>query len=261
MSLNRQKNFKPDSAIAHVVGVEEYWPSASQVEMHSHKRDQLMYSTKGAMHVITENGCWILPPMRAIWISGGTAHAFKAKRPVDLIILYIDPEASGSPKWEGCAVVNVSSLVRELILTCASLSWDYLPNSRAGRLTCVLLEQLDALPQAPLDLPEPKDSRAVRLGQWLKDHPADRTSLTMLAPKFGASIKTLERLFSSETGMSFGGWRLRLRMITALEQLAHGESVSNVAFAVGYESPSSFIAAFRSVFGTTPSRYFDIQHQ
>ncbi|WP_346352168.1 AraC family transcriptional regulator [Oceanimonas sp. AH20CE76] len=122
----------------------------------------------------------------------------------------------------------------------------------------MLLEQLDALPQAPLDLPEPKDCRAVRLAQWLKEHPEDRTPLTVLAPKFGGSVKTLERLFTAETGMSFGGWRIRLRMMMALEQLAHGESVANVAHAVGYESPSSFIAAFRSAFGTTPSRYFDV---
>jgi AraC-like DNA-binding protein len=45
-------------------------------------------------------------------------------------------------------------------------------------------------------------------------------------------------------------------MITALERLAHGESVSNVADAVGYETPSSFIAAFRDTFGRTSTAYF-----
>ena len=51
-------------------------------------------------------------------------------------------------------------------------------------------------------------------------------------------------------------------MITALEQLAHGDSVSNVAYAVGYETPSSFIAAFKASFGTTPTAYFqDTSHR
>lgn len=259
MSLTRQSNFEPDQAIAPVVGSVEQWTPASQCEMHSHKRDQLMYSSKGAMHVVTPIGRWILPPTRAIWISGGTNHAFEAKHPVDLIILYIDPKALGSPRWDGCSVVNVSPLVRELVLTCASLPWDHRQNSRAGRLARVLLEQLDALPEAPLDLPEPKDIRAVRLTQWLKEHPADRTPLTTLAPKFGGSVRTLERLFTTETNMSFGVWRIRLRMMAALELLANGESVANVAFSVGYESASSFISAFRNAFGTTPSRYFDIQ--
>jgi AraC-like DNA-binding protein len=49
-------------------------------------------------------------------------------------------------------------------------------------------------------------------------------------------------------------------MITALENLANGDSVSNVADAVGYESPSSFIAAFKDSFGTTPTTYFENMH-
>lgn len=216
-----------------------------------------MYSTKGAMHVVTATGRWILPPTRAIWIACGTDHAFETKRPVDVTVLYIEPGAPGSPRWEGCAVVNVSPLVRELIAACARVPWDHRQNSRPGRLARVLLEQLDALPQAPLDLPEPRDTRAIRLAQWLKAHPGDRTPLSVLSPRFGGSVKTFERLFATETGMSFGGWRIRLRMMTALEQLAHGESVANVAHAVGYESPSSFISAFRVAFGTTPARYFD----
>lgn len=62
------------------------------------------------------------------------------------------------------------------------------------------------------------------------------------------------------TRMSFGRWRLRHRMIAALEKLANGNSVSNVADAVGYESPSSFNAAFRDSFGTTPASYFKNVH-
>jgi len=49
-------------------------------------------------------------------------------------------------------------------------------------------------------------------------------------------------------------------MITALERLAHGDSVSNVACAVGYETPSSFIGAFRASFGTTPTAYLQDMH-
>ena len=110
--------------------------------------------------------------------------------------------------------------------------------------------------QAPLELPELSDPRAERVAAMLRADPADRRPLAELAAAAGASHRTIERLFASETRMSFGRWRVRHRMITALEQLAHGDSVSNVAYAVGYETPSSFIAAFRASFGTTPTAYF-----
>src|ERR1700689_2510133 len=107
-----------------------------------------------------------------------------------------------------------------------------------------------------LELPEPSDHRAARVSNMLRRDPADRRPLAKLASAAGASHRTIERLFSTETGMSFGRWGIRHKMPVALEQLAHGESVSNAAHPVGYENPSSFIVTFRETFGTTPSAYF-----
>jgi AraC-like DNA-binding protein len=256
MSKYRQSTLAPDDATAMVIGAISHWSPHSEKEPHSHARHQLIYSAKGVIHVTTSAGRWILPPTKALWISGGIPHALLIKRPVDLIVLWIRPDAPGAPEWGGCNVVNVSPLVRELIAACAGQSWDYPPDSHAARLAQVLLEKLDPNEQAPLELPAVSDSRAARVADMLRADPADQRPLAELAPLAGASHRTVERLFLSEARMSFGRWRTRLRMLVALEQLANGESVSNVAHAVGYETPSSFIAAFRSTFGTTPTAYF-----
>jgi AraC-like DNA-binding protein len=250
----------PDKAQAPVVGVSSHWPSQSEKAQHTHSRHQLMYSQKGVIHVSTPTGSWILPPTKSIWISGGTPHALLVKRPVELTILWVDRDAPGAPHWTGCNVVNVSPLIRELLSVCSAQPWDYAPASRSSRLAQVLLEQLEVHEQAPLQLPELSDPRAERVAAMLRADPADRRPLAELAAAAGASHRTIERLFAVETGMSFGRWRVRQRMITALEQLAHGDGVSNVADAVGYETPSSFIAAFRATFGTTPTAYFQDVH-
>ena len=259
MSLSRQTALAkliPDKAKAPVVGVSSQWPSRSEKARHTHSRHQLMYSQKGVIHVSTPTGSWILPPTRSIWISGGIPHALVVKRPVELITLWVDRDAPGAPRWTGCNVVSVSPLIRELLIVCSEQPWDYPRVSRSSRLAQVLLEQLEVHEQAPLELPELSDPRAERVAAMLRADPADRRPLAELAAAAGASHRTIERLFASETRMSFGRWRVRHRMITALEQLAHGDSVSNVAYAVGYETPSSFIAAFRASFGTTPTAYF-----
>jgi AraC-like DNA-binding protein len=217
-----------------------------------------MYSQKGVIHVSTPTGSRILPPTRSIWISGGIPHALVVKRPVELITAR---NAPGAPHWTGCNIVSVSPLIRELLRVCSEQPWDYPPASRSSRLARVLLEQLEVHEQAPLELPELRDPRAERVVAMLRADPADRRPLAELASAAGASHRTIERLFASEARMSFGRWRVRHRMITALEQLAHGDSVSDVAYAVGYETPSSFIAAFRASFGTTPTAYFqDVHH-
>jgi len=56
--------------------------------------------------------------------------------------------------------------------------------------------------------------------------------------------------------MTFGKWRQQVRMLHALRLLAAGESVTTVAFEVGYDSTSAFISAFKTALGTTPGRYY-----
>lgn len=255
MSKICQNELNPDQAPAFIVGRTEQWSPGALI-YHQHTKHQLMYATRGVVHALTAAGVWVLPPSRALWIAAGTEHALKVKRPAETKVLYVDSSASNILDHQKCTVVNVSLLVRELILACADLPWDYTINSAQSRLSLVLIDQLQTLNVAPVSLPNPIDSRAVHVADILRKEPSNREPLAILAQRAGASSRTIERLFLQETQMTFGAWRHRQRLITALEFLAYGESVTNIAFEVGYESASSFVAAFREMFGTTPARYF-----
>ena len=52
--------------------------------------------------------------------------------------------------------------------------------------------------------------------------------------------------------MSFRLWRQRLRLMLSLGGLESGYPVTRVALDYGYDSPSSYIAAFKALFGRTP---------
>jgi AraC-like DNA-binding protein len=43
--------------------------------------------------------------------------------------------------------------------------------------------------------------------------------------------------------------------MAAIAMLGEGESITNIAYEVGYESPSSFTAMFHRVLGVSPSNY------
>jgi AraC-like DNA-binding protein len=119
-----------------------------------------------------------------------------------------------------------------------------------------LLDELQAAPLEPLRLPMPTDRRLRRLSETLMDDPALRFTIEEWGARVGASNRTLTRLFQRETGMSFGRWRQQLHIGLALQRLASGQSVTNIAFDLGYENTSAFIAMFRRMLGTTPARYF-----
>lgn len=55
--------------------------------------------------------------------------------------------------------------------------------------------------------------------------------------------------------MTFYEWRTQLRVHHALVLLADGHDTTQTAFACGWANPSSFIAAFTNIIGTTPGRY------
>jgi AraC-like DNA-binding protein len=119
-----------------------------------------------------------------------------------------------------------------------------------------MLDQLRVLPALPLELPMPRDPRALRVATHIRDNPGDRATLAALAKAAGASLRTLERMFLAETRMTLGRWGRQARLLLGVRMLAGGESVTATALEVGYDSTSAFIEAFTSVLGTTPGRYY-----
>ena len=64
--------------------------------------------------------------------------------------------------------------------------------------------------------------------------------------------RTLERLFRIETGMPFGLWRQKARLLESVRLLVESRSVTHAALESGYASVSAYIAAFKQTFGCTP---------
>ncbi|WNJ99055.1 helix-turn-helix transcriptional regulator [Thalassospiraceae bacterium LMO-JJ14] len=231
-------------------------PADHIIDWHTHERAQLLYAVRGVMRVTTDNGVWVVPPQRAVWIPPGISHHVQAQgTALSLRSLYIRKDAhEGLP--EVCCVVTVSPLLRELILEAMRLSDDPGPDSAEARLIGVLLDRVEGLPVAPLHLPMTTDKRARKITDTLMDDPSDMRTLQDWSQELGASERTLARIFSRETGMTFGQWRQQVKLLAALARLARGDSVTDVAFDLGYASQSAFIAMFRRALGKTPGRYF-----
>ena len=158
-------------------------------------------------------------------------------------------------------MLTVTPLLRELILKIVSLP-NRDPVSPADiRLMEVILDQLRGLKPAPLHLPMPQDPRLRAVTDRLVRNPGDNRSLAAWSRVTGASSRTLARLFLKETGMSFGNWRQQLRLLSAISDLALEIPVTAVAYDLGYQSPSAFIAMFKRVLGVPPGRYLRVSEE
>ena len=158
------------------------------------------------------------------------------------------------------AVFMASDLAREVLLTLTGPRYDDRATGSddrgaGARLRRVLVDELHEAPEQPLQMPEPRDDRLQALAQLMYDDPADKSSLAEHGQRIGASARTLSRLFRNELGMTFYEWRTQLRIYHALVLLADGHDTIHVAHACGWANPSSFIAAFANIIGTTPGRH------
>jgi AraC-like DNA-binding protein len=232
--------------------------TGSIIPPHSDAWDQLIYASRGVMSVHTDTGSWVVPCHRAVWVPARMHYSVEMSGTVSMRTLYIAAGLSKSlPRT--CCTVNVSPLLRELILHAVRLAPLYRTIPEQRHLISVIVDQLQALPTIPLQLATPADPRAVRMAAMLRENPGDDRPLEKIAKYAGASPRTIERLFRAETNMSFGKWRQRLRILHSLRLLAQGEPVTAVALEMGYQSPSAFISMFKNELGTTPGSYFQAE--
>jgi AraC-like DNA-binding protein len=238
-----------------VVALADEYPAGFVDARHSHRRAQLLYATTGVMSVVTDDGSFVIPPQRAVWIPGGVEHEVSCRGAVSLRTLYVDaPENVRLPRRT--CVLEVSPLLRALILEVMRFKREYALDGREGRIAQLILDEIVTLPVTALHVPMPQDARLARVCRAMLDDPAKDEDLDALASLAGMSRRSLTRLFRLETGMSVVAWRQHLRLLEALSLLAIGQQVTTVAFDVGYDSPSSFTAMFHKVFGVAPSQYF-----
>ncbi|ENN84886.1 putative HTH-type transcriptional regulator, AraC family [Rhizobium freirei PRF 81] len=225
-----------------------------RTERHSHARGQLLGTMQGLVTIGTDHGRWLIPPINAVWLPPHIEHDFTSHGAFHGWSVYVAETACAAlPKTP--RVIRLSGLLDEAVARAAS--WREGPLSQAQeRIAGVILDEIAAIPGEALDLPMPADPRLQRIARAIADDPAERQRMEDWAAWAGIAPRTLSRRFVLETGLTFSTWRQRALLLRSLEMLAAGNSVTTVAFDLGYETVSAFIELFRAHFGTTPARYF-----
>jgi AraC-like DNA-binding protein len=226
-----------------------------EYDWHDHVRGQVFCVESGFLHVRTSHGSWLLPPHRAGWMPPGERHYVSVSGVMSGWVLLVTPQASNDLPQQPC-VIGISDLMRSLVRRAVSWTVQDSLEPAQERIVQVLLDEVQRARHEPLHLPMPSDRRLVRITTAIFERPEDDRTLEEWAAWGALSARTLRRVMLAQTGLNFAQWRQQARLTHALEMLARGEPVATVADALGYASPSNFIAMFRRSFGSSPARYF-----
>lgn len=225
-------------------------------DWHSHSRHQLLYAFSGTLRVEAENGIFLLPPQRAVWLPAGVLHRTTLHK-VRSGSVFLAPSLvpTGIARVR---IISVAPIVREMVRY--ALRWpatrspdDQLANFWFRTMGLLCAEWIKE--EMPFHLPAARsDQIALALEYTL--HNLESANVAAAAKSAALSERHFRRRFAMETGIA---WRLFLyqaRMLRAMELLVAADAaITDVAYAVGYNSLSAFAKSFTSFAGQTPSRF------
>lgn len=207
----------------------------------------LVWAFEGSMTVHLGDRRWMLSPRHGAWIPPGV--------PGDVVpnsfsrAMFI--QCTDVPPVPGARRVWVSERAAAALRTLAQTNRSEVAR-HSWRTARSALHPVD---DDGLVIPIPRDPRAYELATALLDDPRDARTLDQWGESLYTSGKTLQRLISRETGLTFPNWRTNIRLNASLPALGRGEHVHDVAAGVGYTSTNGYIDAFKRHFRTTPGHF------
>lgn len=247
----------PDTIARPVLGFQVRTDESRADRSHSHAKAQLLYTVSGFVEIESDAGNLVVPPGSVTWIPSGVAHCVRAGALARFGCVYLDPDLS-SDLPDRTELFQINPLVRELLLRFSDgPSQDEGDEGRQARMAGVLVDELASSRSPAKASPLPRDPRLLRLVNALLAEPERRLTIEQWGKQVGASHRTLSRLFQKEVGKSFSAWRQELHVDLAVRALEAGTPVATIAFRLGYDSPSAFIAMFKKNTGHTPGNYAD----
>ena len=246
----------------------------TEIEPHSHAWAQVAISISGVARITAGASTYLVPAWRAVWIPPDIEHVVTVVEAAELRTLYVHqaPGAVGPDvkpheraAWSVCRVLEVSALLREVVLQMdiemdGTHPSDAAPHpellARERRLGELALDELRRAAPVRLGIDLPQDKRLRALCEAVIADPARHGTLDAWAAEAGASTRTVARLFRQQLGSSFGPWRQQVLLARALTLAAQGKPMGVIASELGYASASAFTAMVRRSVGVPPGRFF-----
>lgn len=175
-------------------------------------------------------------------------------RRAPLLSLNFDPQ---SYEYHCLAAMLGRRSVRSVIIEPGLVGQQWIRSAGRGELDHASLFRLTtALPKAlsgyrPIRMP--MDMRVIHIAQKIKKELPLTSSLEELGAEVGLSAHRLTHVFSDKLGISIKSYTLWARMRRAVELIARGEPLSEIAYDVGFSDAAHLARTLKNFFGLTPS--------
>ncbi|MGJ1194560.1 helix-turn-helix domain-containing protein [Sphingobacterium siyangense] len=227
-------------------------------ELHSHNKGQLIYVERGFQYLTVNGKIYLLPKNHVAWIPPNCLHKTNwGSQKIRLMVLFFELQDISS-FYNKVGVFLAPPVLKEMIKYAGKwskkLDEDANENMFLGTLLNELPQFVDSAMQLYITLPEDKRLASVTL--YLQEHFTEDFSMEDLSHIAALSLRTIERIFKKETGLTLSKYQQMLRILKSIELLNEQElTISEISFKVGYKSLQAFTNSFLSIMHYRPSEF------
>lgn len=212
----------------------------------------LLWQARGSAEAVLNDVSHTLVSGNALWLPVGTRHELHVHENSVLLPMFFDAVGVATT-MQSITELPVDDELRTLFLVYIQSEQTIIrPDADIARQ---ILSTIERRPLVSTKLPMPVTPAAASIAELLQFNPGDSRSVENLAAGVHTSLRTIERAFKAETGLTLRAWRIHARMESAVELLRSVRSIDAVAHRVGYRDVSAFRRVFKGHYGLAPSAY------
>lgn len=234
--------------------------SEKYIPYHSHTKGQLSYVEGGLAYIEVNDKRYVIPAQHYFWIPAGLQHMLRIGHSgtvLRLLFFYTYDDIS-HPFYTQVGIYPINDLLMQMIKYSESWEGHVLTGDKRHLFLSSIKNLLPEIStkKIPIGLPFTNNERMQPILNYMDHSISEGHSLESISQKFGLSERTLSRLFQSTLNTSFLQYLKLLRIVKSIELMLQTEqSLSQIAYSVGYDSLSAFSNTFYQLTNCRPSSF------
>lgn len=222
---------------------------------HEHDSGQLTYVREGFQYFHIDQKIYLVPQHHVIWIPAGKKHLTTSEaQKVNLMVVMFKPIIQ-ERFFDQVHVFIAPPVLREMLLYASKWNKIMTEDAEQKAFLFAILKSLPNLCEenTSLQIPVPADPRLLPVCHHINSNYQYSFDSEELASMAHMSVRSLQRLFKQQTGISLQKYAQLIRILKSIELMDTPRyTLTEIAYKVGYQSLSAFSSSYFSIMQSKP---------
>ncbi|MGL6127678.1 AraC family transcriptional regulator [Chryseobacterium artocarpi] len=227
---------------------------------HVHDRAQLTFVEEGYQYFHIDQKIYLVPQHHVIWIPSKKAHKTTSEAQTVNLMVFLFKSVFDDDFYQNVQVFAAPPVLKEMLFYTSKWNQSLEENEEQDIFFKAILKSLPNFykESSGLEIPVPTDVRLIPVCKDINVNFKYNLDIDKLAEKATMSVRSLQRIFKKETGITLQKYLQLTRILKSIELIDTQQyTLSEIAYKVGYQSLSAFTTAYFAVMQSKPKVHKD----